>query len=166
MCSSDLFKKAIILSIGFIYLTRDNTDFSFIEIALYVVPMFIDNGATLLNALGIKFIIWLDKSIKLLNIIIVIGCFAGVSGYLLDVQDYFIVNSQALLISGFSISKEVVSIILFVNILEVIVLAIFVPGKDDADVFKKVENIKNGNHFSKKAAKKQLGEELKESKGV
>ncbi|MBR0597202.1 hypothetical protein [Sinanaerobacter chloroacetimidivorans] len=147
-------KKLVILVIGFFYLIITNTSFSFSTLALYIAPMFIDSSDVLIK-LQNKIIIYFDRIIKIINFIIFMICLAGFSGLLIDNDYYFTVSKNALIFSGLAIKKAWICYILFFNLLEVIVLAIFVPGKNDSLAFNAIESSIHGKKENKSCGKRR-----------
>ena len=133
--------KFFILFIAYCYLIRSVQEFTFITLSLYVVPMFIDNTAALLKAFNVRGILFIDTLIKVMNLAILIMCSLGMVGFFTDTATSFVVSSDAVLFGGASISKSLISMLLLVNILEVLFLIIYVPSKTDSIALKVVEHV-------------------------
>lgn len=126
--------RALVFIIGFGAIIKSSEQFNFINITLLLVPALTDNYYEIIKAFQINSLLWFDKIVKFINIVVMVACVFGFIGVVTDTGAAFRVVSTALLFGGLNIPKEFVAAILLLDFFETLVMGVFVPSKFDGIV--------------------------------
>lgn len=105
--------QLLCLVLGFFAMLINSSSFSFLSVFLYVTPIAVDLYHTEYINRGLN---TLKHLFLVLNLFIVIFCFLGLIGFLIDLGDAFAVSESALIFSGRMVPKKALIYVLLVDL--------------------------------------------------
>lgn len=127
---------------GWVALITNADSFNFTNLILLLIPAFIDNYSEIIRIFEIKPLLWIDRAVKLANIIIIFICISGIMGFVVDKNISFEVIGTAIIGAGICVKKSWIAIILLLDFIETLIMAFFVPNRFDSTIINSNKKVK------------------------
>lgn len=114
-------------------------DFTFFQTFLFLAPVALDILTADFTTKGLN---WVRLGFGILDAALLISCFLGMFGVLLDTGESFAVSQEFLYFSGVEIKKTCVGIIIALNLAVPLVFYIGSPCQETVKIFNKVKAIR------------------------
>lgn len=123
--------QAIYICVGIFVLISNPENFTYFQIMLFIAPVLIDIACSgPANNLA-RVVRW---AIGFLDVIILIICFLGLGGIVVQDLDSYLVVESMIFFGGFQIPKELIAVFLIVNLSIPIAYYICSPCKQSAKI--------------------------------